>query len=128
MESNDPRPPPGKWLGYYLYHLAVVQHRQTIRLYFSNYAIVGNGTDDVGNFTIKGSYDPELREARWQKCYVTHDVLYRGFYEDSSIWGIWRIDDRASGGFRIWHSSYLKFVSMEEAKKWLVNDRTALRG
>jgi len=100
-EHSGNLPPSGRWVGYYLYSAGGVRHRQKMRLSFRS-GIVGSGNDGVGTFTIRGRFDPETNEARWQKRYATHEVSCRGFYENESIWGVWNIGNRASGGFRIW--------------------------
>jgi len=102
MEVNEKRPTPGKWEGYYLYSSCNVQHQQYLTIYFPSGGIVGDGRDDVGKFLISGEYDPEKREAHWQKYYPTHRVHCRGFFENDAIWGVWHILNEGSGGFHIW--------------------------
>ena len=102
MESNLILPDAGKWSGYYFYTPDDTKHRQEMTLSFGVGIVVGSGVDKIGMFKIKGQYDPEHQEACWEMSYYTHTANYRGFYEDNSIWGVWRIANGASGGFRIW--------------------------
>ena len=61
------------------------------------------GSDDVGNFRIRGRYDPSAGECYWTKSYIrAHEVFYRGFREGKGIWGTWEITVRDHGGFHIW--------------------------
>jgi hypothetical protein len=72
-------------------------------LTFANGVMIGNGSDDVGRFLIKGRYDSQYRECHWTKRYIgAHDVFYRGFREGKGIWGTWEINIFGHGGFLIW--------------------------
>ena len=76
-----------------------------LHLTFSNGKISGEGTDNVGQFVIKGQYDVKIAECSWTKTYVGgHDVYYRGFREGKGIWGTWEIGPGPEnhGGFHIW--------------------------
>lgn len=74
-----------------------------LHLEFSAGIISGNGTDDVGPFTIRGGYDTASGECHWTKSYLgSHDVFYRGFREGKGIWGTWEIRIIDHGGFHIW--------------------------
>jgi hypothetical protein len=71
-------------------------------LNFSGGRMTGQGQDPVGGFVISGGYDA-AGECRWTKIYPgSHTVDYRGFREGKGIWGTWKIDSHASGGFHIW--------------------------
>jgi hypothetical protein len=74
-----------------------------LHLDFSQGRIAGEGTDDIGPFSIKGKFDAATRECHWTKSYVgAHDVFYRGFREGKGIWGTWEITIQDHGGFHIW--------------------------
>jgi hypothetical protein len=63
----------------------------------------GDGSDDVGHFTIHGQYDTQVLECWWMKTYSKrHDVFYRGYREGKGIWGTWEISPHHHGGFFIW--------------------------
>ena len=96
-------PPSGPWSGYYLYGFGGAEHRMQLYLTFSqNGNIDGDGFDDIGEFSIRGVFDPTSREARWTKAYVRgHSVEYRGTYDQKCISGTWTLTI-ATGGFRIW--------------------------
>jgi hypothetical protein len=74
-----------------------------LRLTFANGTLSGTGSDDVGNFLIRGRYEASTGECYWTKSYLgAHDVFYRGFREGKGIWGTWEITIRDHGGFHIW--------------------------
>lgn len=74
-----------------------------VNLTFHRGRVLGDGSDGVGPFTIEGRYTVESRECTWSKRYDTHEVAYRGFAEDGSIWGVWSIrDSDLRGGFQLW--------------------------
>jgi hypothetical protein len=92
--------PSGEWVGFY--QAFGSRHRQRMHLLFRKGQIVGDGIDDVGEFTIRGRYDAVSRETWWTKSYPSHDVFYRGFGELEGIWGTWDIPPAHRGGFHIW--------------------------
>ena len=93
--------PSGPWTGYYQHDRRCFP--QQLELTFDGGVIRGGGWDDVGEFTIKGSYDLASREVRWTKNYVDrHNVYYRGFREGRGIWGTWEIPGGGRSGFHVW--------------------------
>jgi hypothetical protein len=99
---SDTMYPSGPWTGFYNYQ-PKDKHRMDLHLNFSSGKIAGEGTDDVGQFVIKGQYDAKSAECWWTKTYVgRHDVYYRGFREGKGIWGTWELDATEHGGFYIW--------------------------
>jgi hypothetical protein len=67
--------------------------------------ISGDGVDDIGPFTIDGSFDFNGNHARWTKSYIgRHNVKYDGLYDGRSICGNWTLW-AGSGGFWIWPSA-----------------------
>ena len=106
--------PSGPWIGFYNYQ-PKNKHRMDLFLTFANGAIHGDGSDDVGRFVLKGQYDLKGCECHWTKTYVGgHDVFYRGFREGEGIWGVWKINDAAHGGFHIWPYGVEKGDALEK--------------
>ncbi|MBI3817382.1 MAG: hypothetical protein HY286_01730 [Planctomycetes bacterium] len=70
----------------------------------------GDGSDDVGIFIIRGSYDRESMDVHFVKNYPgSHDVYYKGVRDGKGIWGTWEITAKVhnfilkqTGGFNIW--------------------------
>jgi hypothetical protein len=75
-----------------------------MHLGFSGTEVQGTGSDDIGKFSIRGTYTGENGEAMFTKTYVSHVVQYRGFYEQGRIWGVWTLEG-LRGGFQIWPSN-----------------------
>ena len=99
---SDSLYPSGPWTGYYNYRPGK-RHRMDLHLTFANGTLNGTGSDDIGNFLIRGRYDASGGECYWTKSYIgAHDVYYRGFREGKGIWGTWEITVRDHGGFHIW--------------------------
>jgi hypothetical protein len=74
-----------------------------LHLEFSEGGMSGEGTDDIGSFSISGRYNADSRECDWIKTYPgSHKVAYHGFREGKGIWGRWEIGLLAHGGFFIW--------------------------
>lgn len=100
---NDPNAdyPSGRWTGFY--QQAGGRFRQDLDLHFAGGVITGGGSDPVGTFTIKGSYEPGSGDVRWTKRYTSgHSVYYRGFREGKGIWGTWQIPPFQRSGFHVW--------------------------
>ena len=99
--------PSGPWTGFYNYS-PKDKHRMDLNLTFASGRLDGHGVDNVGRFTIQGSYDAKSLECAWRKTYLgAHAVSYRGFREGKGIWGTWEITqfvsgDSGKGGFHIW--------------------------
>src|SRR5688572_9750786 len=99
---SDKLYPSGPWTGFYNYR-PTEKHRMDLHLTFCNGKVSGEGTDNVGQFVVKGNYDAKNAECWWTKTYVGgHDVSYRGFREGKGIWGTWEISGDSHGGFHIW--------------------------
>ena len=80
--------------------LAFPQH---LELTFAGGVVRGGGWDDLGEFAIKGCYEPDTREVRWTKRYESGRVVqFRGFREGEGIWGTWNGPDVERAGFHIW--------------------------
>jgi hypothetical protein len=108
LVETDPRFPSGPWTGYFLQPLVPGRHQMELRLTFRDGAMIGEGRDLVGLFTINGGYSLADGSCYWTKHYVgKHDVYYHGFNEGKGIWGTWEIPasreyGQQRGGFHIW--------------------------
>jgi hypothetical protein len=96
--------PSGPWVGFYTYSNAKQnRHRMDLGLTFAKGIISGDGTDDIGKFSLRGRYDAKSREVYLIKTYLgAHEVFYKGFRESRGIWGTWEIGRFDRGGFHIW--------------------------
>ncbi len=83
------------------------------QLQFAKGMINGGGSDDVGSFSWRGTYDLGSMTCSMTKTYLTHTVDYQGHIDENGIWGTWRMSF-SSGGFHLWPSSSAK--SEEEAE------------
>ena len=72
-----------------------------VRLSFQAGKISGNGNDEVGTFSWRGTYDTKLLQVDMVKIYLTHEVAYRGFADENGIWGSWSLQ-ASGGGFHLW--------------------------
>ncbi len=92
----------GPWTGFYTYANRA-REKMDLSLTFREGIVTGAGADPVGDFTIKGGYDPEKHEVHWTKTYPgRHSVYYRGYRDNRGIWGTWEIHPGLTGGFHIW--------------------------
>jgi hypothetical protein len=104
LHMNEDLFPSGEWIGFYTYAQASDKHRMDLSLSFTMEGqIQGDGTDDLGTFTVHGKYDPNELKAYFTKFYPgSHDVFYEGVNENKRIYGSWQIDADTHGGFKIW--------------------------
>ncbi len=106
--EQDPRFPSGPWTGFYLQYWLPGRHTTDVRLSWRGGRMSGTGHDDVGAYTVDGSYDVATGRCEWVKQYLgKHAVAYRGVNDGRGIWGVWEIRllgglyvDR--GGFHLW--------------------------
>ena len=100
LTERDPRFPSGPWAGFFQQG----GDRPTGQdMHFRGGRLTGAGADPCGRFTLSGSYDTATGTAVWTKRYAAHDIRYRGFAEDDSLWGTWELaSGRDRGGFRLW--------------------------
>jgi hypothetical protein len=85
--------------------------------------VAGSGHDEVGTFTVRGSYDVATREVLFRKSYAgSHVVHYRGFREQKGIWGVWEILGQGRSGFHIWplHGGAGAAAAAEQARELTV--------
>lgn len=101
--EQNPYFPSGEWEGFYLYSSGpdAARHPMAFRLNFRDGKVTGTGTDDVGPFSWRGSYDVVSLAVQLVKQYAGHTVNYRGIADDSGIYGSWELTF-ARGGFHIW--------------------------
>jgi len=60
---------------------------------FKNGVVTGTGTDDIGGFSWRGTYDTESFAVVMTKSYATHNVYYRGMADEVGIYGGWSLLD-----------------------------------
>lgn len=102
-EEMHPLFPSGDWEGFYKYPYDFLPPGQmNCFLNFSQGVITGGGSDEVGAFNWRGSYDTKALTCQMTKHYSSHTVDYQGYVDENGIWGNWRIDDFNRGGFHIW--------------------------
>jgi len=94
----------GAWVGFYTYPVDPTKHWQELELRFHEGLLVGEGTDDIGPFSLRGEYDASSGECWWVKRYrdpTLYPVYYRGRHNGRRIAGVWELPG-IRGGFRIW--------------------------
>lgn len=114
--ETHPLFPSGDWEGFYLYNNDGQEHKMAFFLNFKNKKVSGGGSDDVGGFSWKGTYDTEAMTCNMIKSYATHQINYKGRVDENGIWGKWYgvleeeidaaimeiLSPLMSGGFHIW--------------------------
>lgn len=104
MES-DSRLPTGEWTGFFLDKRMPNRGWMHLYLEFAEGVIKGEGTDFVGPWIAKGSYELVQSQCLWVKQYVgKHTVQYSGKVDENGIVGSWRIE-YLTGEFHIWPQS-----------------------
>ena len=85
--------PSGAWRGVYRYpdQHDGTQHDMRFHLRFRAGKITGAGTDDVGPFTWRGTYDVTSFVVVLTKRYATHQVFYEGMADAPGIFGRWNL-------------------------------------
>lgn len=67
----------GHWIGYYMQYRD--RHVFSINLHFEADSVEGSGDDEIGTFSIKGTFDPITEEINFVKRYHgAHSVNYSG--------------------------------------------------
>ncbi len=102
--EQHPNFPSGEWTGFYTYSQGpgVDKEPMAFLLEFKDGIILGSGSDPVGPFSWRGTYDIEQMTCRIIKSYLgKHEVFYEGHVDENGIWGMWKILWN-SGGFHIW--------------------------
>lgn len=102
---SDDRLPTGEWNGYYLESHRPRRGWMHLYLNFRDGVISGEGTDYVGPWHIRGSYDLRNHQCSWVKQYLgKHQVDYHGTIGNEGIMGNWFIAS-FTGEFHIWPRS-----------------------
>lgn len=74
-----------------------------LQLVFKDGILSGDGTDDIGPFSIQGTYNAATGSARWIKSYTgSHEVHYQGILGGTGLQGIWKTLPAGQGTFRLW--------------------------
>jgi hypothetical protein len=102
--ETHPLFPSGDWEGFYTYTgwAAGYQEKMAVFLNFKDNVVEGGGSDPVGAFTWRGTYDKVEMRCTMTKYYASHQVHYEGRVDENGIWGQWSISDHWKGGFHIW--------------------------
>jgi hypothetical protein len=105
----DPRFPSGAWTGFFQQSWkAPGRFRTNLDFHFQDGELWGEGSDLVGRYTVRGTYDPADGRCEWTKQYLgQHTVSYLGYNEGNGIWGVWEIRllfglYRDRGVFHLW--------------------------
>jgi len=113
--------PSGEWEGFYQYGPNTGKHRMACHLNFCEQVVTGYGSDDVGAFGWKGTYDTEAGTCQMTKQYIgRHQVYYEGYADENGIWGTWHIPPSFGGGFHLWPKAGETFEVAEEAEAELI--------
>jgi len=88
------------WRGWYKYTNCPRRFWMNLRLEFCNGQIVGEGTDDIGAFSILGRFSGG--DCNFKKSYVTHAVCYCGWGDGKGISGHWCCSSKLNGDFQIY--------------------------
>lgn len=100
--ETQSRFPTGEWSGYFMEGRP---ERGWMHLYlsFDDGRITGEGTDYVGPWHIRGTYDELSGVCNWVKQYLgRHQVIYTGLNEGDGIVGQWTIGNYLDGTFHVW--------------------------
>jgi hypothetical protein len=94
----------GPWTGYYTMDAGPWSgfHRMNLHLRFASGHFNGVGDDDVGAFSLKGSYELDSRRCWFIKTYDSHVVRYHGAQLGRTIAGNWVLSGPDTGDFCIW--------------------------
>jgi hypothetical protein len=92
--------PSGRWVGFYVQ--SGRRAPMSLALTFEAGAVAGGGVDPVGDFYVRGNYDPG-GSVEFTKQYLGgHAVQYAGSRAGEGIVGQWRMHRMFRGAFRIW--------------------------
>jgi hypothetical protein len=96
-----------------------------MRLFFLGTSIDGNGGDQSGPFTMRGTFDDGGR-VRIRKMYPGHTVHYQGAWDGAMIHGTWKIIEPGffdSGTFEMWPELEEEMESANVAEETLAGSR-----
>lgn len=99
---NSKNFPSGPWTGFYCYPTRERKYAMHMEITFANGRLAGSGEDNIGRFTLAGTYDESSLDCQWIKQYIgQHAVRYQGGADHHGIWGTWHLHYDSSG-FHIW--------------------------
>ncbi|MEQ1905032.1 MAG: hypothetical protein ABL888_12665 [Pirellulaceae bacterium] len=105
-------PPSGPWTGFFLEKHHLQKGWMHLYLQFQQSEILGEGTDYVGPWQIKGTFT-DTSNCVWTKKYLgKHPVRYQGQFGETGIVGKWDISGLAWGEFHIWPAEYTEIQEM----------------
>jgi len=126
QNEQHPLLPSGDWEGFYVYNTdGAKKHNMKLNLHFQKQAMKGSGTDDVGAFTIQGSYNTDSLTCQFQKIYSQYKVDYSGEIDENGIWGTWKLRGK-QGGFHIWPKSDSNVEKEEQTQKETIETQKAV--
>ena len=102
--ETDPRFPSGEWKGFWLQQGFPGRQWMRLAMQFTGGLITGEGSDCVGQFVLRGTYDLEDGRCAITKTYLgQHAVHYNGSNEGDGkwLWGVWKLQTE-TGGFHLW--------------------------
>jgi hypothetical protein len=110
--------PSGEWEGFYNYSINP-NYKDTmyIHLHFKNGVVTGGGSDEVGGFEWRGTYDTVYFHCKMVKHYATHTVNYDGRADENGIWGTWKMGLQWTGGFHIRPKNSAQQAAVKKVKK-----------
>jgi len=103
--ETDPRFPSGEWTGFWLQRAYAGRQWMRLFLTFKDGVVSGAGSDRIGDFDMRGTYDLVTGACSIAKTYHgAHAVEYDGKNEGDGqwIWGLWHIRAFDRGGFHLW--------------------------
>jgi hypothetical protein len=103
--ETDPRFPSGEWTGFWLQRAYAGRQWMRLFLTFKDGVVSGAGSDRIGDFDMRGTYDLTTGACSIAKTYHgAHAVEYDGKNEGDGqwIWGLWHIRAFDRGGFHLW--------------------------
>ena len=106
----------GGWQGFYTYAQGPGADKNPMAfiLEFKDGIILGSGSDPVGAFSWRGTYDVDQMTCIIIKSYLgKHEVFYEGNVDENGIWGMWKIM-WTSGGFHIWPKGHENENALKE--------------
>lgn len=108
----------GPWTGFWVQ--GVRRGHMRLKITFSRVYLEGGGTDNIGRFSVSGSFNPESGSVTFLKRYSSHQVHYDGAWDGSMISGGWKIYDGfflSLGDFEIWPESLDEESVFEEREE-----------
>lgn len=110
--------PDGSWEGFYEEYEMPGNFPTACTFTFLDGNISGNGSDEAGIFTFKGTYSTSDYKVEMRKTYHTHNLIYEGHADENGIWGNWTFPTMkfVTAGFHLWPKKGKKEAVLEEAE------------